>query len=257
MKVLFIGDAVGKPGRQAVRSFLERHRGKWDLVVLNGENLAGGRGISAETAGEMFSAGVHVISTGNHVWDRVEARALLEKERRIVRPGNYTEDLPGAGLAFVPDGKGRELAVINVSGRAFMDTALNCPFRTARELASRARSRTPFVLVDFHGEATSEKRAFFFHMDGRVSLVVGTHTHVQTNDDEISESGTGYLTDAGMTGVRDSVLGMKREPCLERFLLGVPARMEVAEGRTLLCGLQAELDPDGRCRKLVKIREEV
>ena len=254
MEVLFIGDIVGRPGRMAVRDYLARHKERYDIVIANGENAAGGRGITKETAAELFSAGIDVLTMGNHVWDKVEAKALLKVETRIVRPANYPEGLPGKGLAFFPTRAGQEIAVVNLSGRAFLDS-LEDPFRLGQQLLRKARNRTPFVFVDFHAEATSEKIAFRHYVDGMASVIAGTHTHVQTNDDEIGESGMGYITDAGMTGPIDSVIGMRKEECIERFLYGVPARLQMASGRVRLCGIRFTLDATGSCTKLEKVNE--
>ncbi len=257
MNVLFIGDVIGRPGRVGVRDYLQRHQNRWDLVIANGENAAGGRGLTEETARELLSAGVHGLTSGNHIWDRKEAFALLGRDRRIIRPANYAEELPGTGLMFLPSGDGRELAVINLSGRAFMGSYMDCPFQRGEALVKKASSRTPFILVDFHGEATSEKLAFLHYMDGKVSCIVGTHTHVQTADEQVTEKQTGYITDVGMTGPVDSVLGMKKDPCLERFLLSIPSRMETAEGRVRLCGISVSLDARGRTKRIERVSEMV
>lgn len=256
MDVLFVGDIVGSVGRHALRVYLERRAGDFDLVVANGENAAGGRGITRATAQEIFAAGVDVLTMGNHVWDKKDARTLLEEDRRILRPANYPEGVPGRGLEYFPSRGGTEVAVINLSGRAFLDR-IDCPFRTGAELARRARQRTPLVILDFHAETTSEKIALRYHLDGRVSLLVGTHTHVQTNDDTVSGAGTGYITDVGMCGPEESVIGMKKEPCIERFLTGIPVPLETAQGRGLLCAVAARIEADGRCSRLEKIREPI
>ena len=254
MEVLFIGDVVGRVGRQAVRDYLSKNRNRYDFIIANGENAAGGRGITRETAAELFYAGIDALTMGNHVWDKKDAHALLKVEGRIVRPANYPEGLPGKGLSYFPTRKGFEIAVINLSGRAFLDT-LDCPFRMGAQLLKKARERTPYVFVDFHAEATSEKIAFKYHVDGLASMIAGTHTHVQTNDDEIMDSGMGYISDVGMTGPVDSVIGMKKEGCIERFLYGIPVRLETASGRARLCGIRFTLDETGKCSSIEKISE--
>ncbi|QRN86558.1 TIGR00282 family metallophosphoesterase [Clostridia bacterium] len=254
MEVLFIGDIVGRVGRTAVRDYLARYKDKYDFIIANGENAAGGRGITKDTAAELFYSGIDAMTMGNHVWDKMEAKALIKVEGRIVRPANYPEGLPGKGLAFFPTRLGKEIAVVNLSGRAFLDS-LDDPFRIGKQLLKKAQERTPYVFVDFHAEATSEKLAFKFYVDGMASLIAGTHTHVQTNDDEITESGMGYISDVGMTGPVDSILGMRKEECIERFLYGIPVRLQTATGRAWISGIHFSLDSKGRCTKIEKIRE--
>ncbi len=254
MEVLFIGDIVGRVGRSAVKDYLARHKERYDIVIANGENAAGGRGITKDTAAELFYAGIDVLTMGNHVWDKMEAKALIKVESRIVRPANYPEGLPGKGLSFFPTKAGKEIAVVNLSGRAFLDN-LDCPFRMGKQLLKKAQDRTPFVFVDFHAEATSEKLAFRSYVDGMASVIAGTHTHVQTNDDEISESGMGYISDVGMSGPIDSIIGMKKEECIERFLYGIPVRLQTATGRARVCGIRFTLDNKGKCTNIEKIRE--
>lgn len=256
MRGLFLGDVVGKPGREAVSDYLAGKKDKYDIIIANGENAAGGRGITEKTASALFYAGVDILTMGNHVWDKQEAKSLLAKETRIVRPANYPQGLPGQGLRFFPSRTGKELAVINLSGRTFLNN-LDCPFLLAKELIKRALARTPYLIIDFHAEATSEKLAFRYYIQDQASLLVGTHTHVQTNDDVITDGQMGYITDLGMCGPLDSVLGTRKEQCIERFLTALPVRLQVAPGPKQISGVAFELDQKGRCIFLEKIREEI
>lgn len=243
MKTLFIGDIVGRPGRQAVRALLPKivERYKIDLVIANGENAAGGFGITEESAVELFSIGVHVITSGNHIWDKKEALSYIEREPRLLRPFNYPPGTPGAGSVIAPLPDGDSAAVLNLSGRVFMGL-MDCPFRAAeREIAS-LRKKTPVVIVDFHAEATSEKIAMGYFLDGRASALIGTHTHVQTADERILPGGTAYITDAGMTGPLDSVIGVRKEQIIDKFLTSMPKRFEIPGGPVLFSALVVETD---------------
>ncbi len=243
MKILFIGDIVGKTGRQAVSALLPNltSRYKIDVVIANGENAAAGFGITERTAADLFNSGVHIITTGNHVWDKKEAVPYLAKEHRILRPLNYPDGTPGIGsLIYTTPGK-EKIAVMNVSGRVFMNT-LNCPFRAGKDEAAKLRETTKIIFIDFHAEATSEKVAFGYYMDGSVSAVVGTHTHVQTADEKILPGGTAYITDAGMTGPQVSVIGIDKEEIIERFLSHMPRKYTVAGGTGLLSAVVIEVD---------------
>ena len=243
MNVLFIGDIVGKIGRLTVKALLPglTQKYKLDFIIANGENAAGGFGITEKTATELFDYGVHVITTGNHVWDKKEAVSYIAKEDRILRPLNYPSGVPGSGsIVFtLPDKK--KIAVLNVSGRVFMNV-LNCPFRTTLSELERISAETDIIFVDMHAEATSEKTAFAYYLDGKVSAVVGTHTHVQTADEKILPQGTAYITDAGMTGPQLSVIGIEKDQIIERFLYHMPRKYDVAGGVGLLCGVVIEID---------------
>ncbi|WP_343203331.1 TIGR00282 family metallophosphoesterase [Limisphaera ngatamarikiensis] len=257
MKLLFIGDVVGRPGRQAVQALVPRLRSELglDYVVANGENSAGGAGITSKTAAELFAAGVDVITTGDHVWDQKEAAQLLETEPRVLRPLNYPPGVPGRGSCLVRQEGKPPLAVINAQGRTFMP-ALENPFLLVPPEVERLRQETPIILVDFHAEATSEKIAFGRLLDGRVSAVIGTHTHVPTADEQIFPGGTAYLTDAGFTGPQESVLGREIAPVLRRFLTQCPQRFEVARNRVMLLGALIEVDPaTGRAVSIRRIAE--
>jgi metallophosphoesterase (TIGR00282 family) len=257
IKLLFIGDIVGEPGRKAVRDLVpglrERHR--LDFVVANGENSAGGNGITPKLAAEIFASGVDVITTGDHLWDQKEVMHLLDGEPRFVRPLNYPPGTPGQGsVVIAPPGR-PPIAVMNLQGRTFMPP-LDNPFAAAQAEIGRLRARTPIVFVDMHAEATSEKIALARMLDGLVSAVVGTHTHVQTADEQIFPGGTAYLTDAGFTGPHDSVLGREVGPVLRRFQTGIPQRFEVARGRVLLQGAVIEIEPEtGRAVGIQRVSE--
>jgi 2',3'-cyclic-nucleotide 2'-phosphodiesterase len=254
MNLLFIGDVVGRPGRRAIAQWLPALRRELDaaFVVANGENSAGGFGITPQTFNELTAAGVDVVTGGNHVWHSREAPALLDAEPRILRPANYPAGAPGRGAGVFSAGAVR-IGVLNLEGRVFMEP-LASPFDCAREEVERLRVETRVILVDMHAEATSEKSALAWHLDGRVSAVIGTHTHVQTADERVLPEGTAFITDAGMTGPRDSVIGMSRETVLQRFLTQLPVRFEVAAGPAQLNGVLVEVDPStGRARAIRRI----
>ncbi|MBE3587144.1 MAG: TIGR00282 family metallophosphoesterase [Thermoanaerobacteraceae bacterium] len=231
MRILMIGDVVGRPGRRAVKENMPGliRELAVDFVVANGENAAGGNGITREVARELWASGIDVLTMGNHVWDNKEIYTFIDQERRILRPANYPGGVPGRGMGVYESRNRLKVAVINLSGRVFL-SELDCPFRRADELLSELNGITPLILVDFHGEATSEKMAMGWYLDGRVSAVCGTHTHVQTADERILPGGTAYITDVGMTGPRDSVIGVKKEMVLDKFLTHLPRRFEVAPG---------------------------
>jgi metallophosphoesterase (TIGR00282 family) len=242
MKVLFIGDIVGKVGRTALKALLPVvvTRYKIDFVIANGENAAAGFGITETVAVDIFNSGVHVITSGNHIWDKKEAIQYLAKENRIIRPINYPPGVPGYGSVLYTL-NGTKVAVINISGRVFMSNS-DCPFRVGLAEIKRIRSETNCVIVDFHAEATSEKIAFGYFVDGKVSAVLGTHTHVQTADEKILPGGTAYITDVGMTGPAVSVIGIEKEQIIERFLLQMPSKFETANGAGIFSAVAIEVD---------------
>ncbi|THF78448.1 TIGR00282 family metallophosphoesterase [Cohnella fermenti] len=255
MKVVFIGDIVGNVGRDAVKRLLPWIKNKYQphIIIANGENAAAGRGINAAITRDLFDWGVHGITMGNHTWDNREIFEFIDDEKRMIRPANLPPGTPGRGYTVIKAGS-KELALVNLIGRTFLPPS-ECPFRAADDILEELRGRTKCILVDFHAEATSEKIAMGWHLDGRASLVVGTHTHVQTNDDRILPGGTAYLTDAGMTGPRDGVLGMDRDSVLHKFLTGLPTRFQVADTKWILSGLCVEIDDStGRATKIQKIR---
>lgn len=244
MKVLCIGDIMGEPGRRAVARMVPRltAQRQIDAVIANGENLAGGFGVTRELAEELFDTGVSVITTGNHAWDKKEAVDYFSREPRLLRPANYPAGAPGNGSVVIETAGGERLAVLQVMGRVYMPT-IDCPFQTAKREVSRLKRETSAIIVDMHAEATSEKMAMGHFLDGEVAAVVGTHTHVQTADDQILPKGTAYITDIGMTGPLHSVIGVKKELAIEKFLTGMPRRFEVASGPSVFCAVLLELDP--------------
>ncbi len=246
MRFLFLGDVVGRSGRRAVLAKLpelkERYRA--DFVVVNGENAAGGFGITEEIYVELRDAGADVITSGNHVWDQREALVFIERHDRFLRPLNYPEGTPGRGCGLFRAANGANVLIINAMGRVFMQD-LDCPFAAVdKEVAAcPLRQAVDVIMVDFHAEATSEKQAFAHHMDGRVSCVIGTHTHVQTADDIILPGGTGYISDSGMCGDYNSVLGMEKEEPINRFLTKISSgRFQPSHGEATICGVAVEID---------------
>lgn len=244
MKILFIGDVVGSPGRNMVKKYLPKLKQKYhpQLTVINGENAAGGKGITAEIAKTLFELGAQVITLGNHTWDQKGIGDYLAENSNIIRPANYPEGTPGYGYTIVNVNE-YHIGIINLQGRTYLP-ALDCPFRKADQIIEEIKKVTPIILVDFHAEATSEKQAMGWYLDGRVSAVVGTHTHVQTADERILPQKTAYISDVGMTGPRNGILGMNKESVLYRFLTAMPARFEVDKGgNDQLNGVFIEVDP--------------
>jgi metallophosphoesterase (TIGR00282 family) len=237
LNVLFIGDIVGKPGRNALHSLLGRLReeNSVDLCIGNAENAAGGFGLTPDVAEDLFSLGVDIITSGNHIFDKKEIIDKLATDKRILRPANFPAETPGKGSALIHTAKGDAIGVLNLMGRVFVDT-IDCPFKAADKEIEKLKASTNIVIVDMHAEVTSEKVAMGWYLDGRVSAVVGTHTHIQTADDRILPQGTAYLTDAGMTGPSNSVIGIKTELAISRFLTRLPKRLETASGPSQLNG---------------------
>ena len=259
MRILMLGDVVGKPGRKALKHALAgmREESRADAVIANAENAAGGVGLTPETMRELFSCGADVLTSGNHIWKHRSMCSELEREPRVLRPANYPEGAPGSGVCVhrLPDG--RAFAVLNLIGRTFME-GLDCPFMAAERLLSGLPEDVRVRCVDFHAEATSEKKALGWFLDGRVSVVAGTHTHVQTNDPQILPGGTGYLTDLGMCGVEASVLGMDPEVIVRRFMTRLPASFRLASGTPLISGALFEIDErSGRCLGAELVRREI
>lgn len=252
--MFFIGDVTGKPGRRLLVDQLRglRRAHGADVVIANGENAAGGVGLTPGVAKELFAAGVDAITGGNHIWNNREAYELLDNDPRVLRPANYPPGVPGRGAAVVTTASGTRVGVLNLQGRIFMHD-LDDPFRVGREQAAALRAQTPAVVVDFHAEATSEKVAMGWYLDGQVSAVVGTHTHVQTADERVLPGGTAYITDVGMTGPRDGVIGMARGPIMERFLTQLPVRFEVAPGPVQLNAVLITIGEDGRAVAIERI----
>ena len=252
MWILFLGDIVGRPGRKAASEFLCRIRSyrDVDLAVANGENIAAGMGLTESTVRELFDAGIDVITGGNHMWDKKEGAHLVRTDERILRPANYPPGVEGKGWGIFHGRSGTPYAVVSLIGRVFL-APVDCPFRWADEHLPSIRGKTPCILVDFHAEATSEKRALGLYLDGRVSAVAGTHTHVQTADAQLLPKGTGYITDVGMCGPAGSIIGMDPQGVLNKFLLQVPVRFDVGTGEPEVCGVFLDIDPsDGVCRRI-------
>ncbi|MDX2268109.1 MAG: TIGR00282 family metallophosphoesterase [Bryobacter sp.] len=243
MNLLFIGDIYASPGRNAVANHLAELQATYgvQLTIANAENAAGGHGVTPAIADDLFGMGVDAITTGNHVWDKRELYEYLDRSHRIVRPGNYPEGLPGKGLTIVEARHGVPCAVLNLQGRAHM-TPIDCPFRKADELLAQVPPEVKVRFVDFHAELTSEKVAMGWYLDGRVSGVVGTHTHVPTADTRILPGGTAYQTDCGMTGPYDSVIGVEKDPIIQKFLTSMPVRMETARGKVEMHCVIVECD---------------
>jgi 2',3'-cyclic-nucleotide 2'-phosphodiesterase len=243
MKVIVIGDIVGKPGRKVLLASLKRLKERYEaeFVVANAENAAEGAGIVPRVGDEILGAGVDVMTSGNHIYDKKDVIKYIENEPRLLRPANYASDTPGRGVWLGSTQSGTPVAVINVQGRVFMPPT-DCPFRTADRLIAEIGNRASVIIVDHHAEATSEKQAMGRYLDGRVSVVVGTHTHVQTADEQILPNGTAYLTDLGMTGPYDSIIGVESHLVINRFLRGMPTRFETATGDARLCGVVVDID---------------
>jgi metallophosphoesterase (TIGR00282 family) len=247
-RFLFIGDVVGRPGRRVLRQRLPELRQAYrpDLVIVNGENAAGGFGLTRDTYDELREIGADVVTLGNHTWDKKEILTFIDAEPALIRPANYPPGVPGRGFGLFTARRGQRVLVIQVMGRVFAPTHLDCPFRTVDAiLEGREAAAADFVVVDVHAEATSEKIALAHYLDGRVAVVVGTHTHVQTNDARVLPRGTVAVTDLGMTGPHDSVLGVEKSIVIERFLTQMPARFETATGDARLNGLFVAFGADG------------
>jgi 2',3'-cyclic-nucleotide 2'-phosphodiesterase len=258
VKILFLADAVGVPGRRAIEERLPslREELQADLCILNGENLADGVGITPKLADKMLSAGVDAITLGNHTWRRGEIIPYLKESKRVIRPANMSKRAPGRGLAFVTARDGTEVAVINLLGLLFLGPVLS-PFEVIDELVDEAQRRTPVIVVDIHAEATSEKVALAKWLDGKVTAVLGTHTHIQTNDARVQPGGTAAITDAGMTGPHDSVIGVQAELAIKAMRAGMPVRFETADGDVRIEGVLVGCDEDGRATSCEAVRVSV
>ncbi|WP_265456368.1 TIGR00282 family metallophosphoesterase [Enterococcus sp. HY326] len=256
MRILFIGDVVGALGRQTLTTYLPKLKQKYhpQVTIANGENAASGRGITEKIYKKFLQDGVDVVTLGNHTWDNKNIFEFIDSAKKMVRPANFPEAVPGMGMVFV-NVNGVELAVMNLQARSFM-VDLDDPFKKAQELVAEARKRTSLIFLDFHGETTSEKQAMGWFLDGKISALVGTHTHVQTNDARILPQGTAFLSDVGMTGPYDAILGMKKEPIIEKFLTALPQRFEVVEeGRSIMGCCVIDLDDNtGKAKKITPIQ---
>ena len=259
MRILFIGDIVGSPGREAIHTLLPKLKKKYniDLSIANGENAAGGSGITPRITEELFSFGLNMLTSGDHIWKRKEILETIDSETRVLRPLNYPPGAPGRGYGIIKTRKGEKVGVINLEGRVFM-SSLECPFKCAKEAVQEIKQETKVILVDMHAEATSEKIAMGWFLDGMVSAVLGTHTHVQTADERILPAGTAYITDLGMSGPCDSVIGRKVEQILARFLTQMPVRFEMASENVQLQGVVLDIDEKtGQARSIERIQEKV
>lgn len=253
MRILLLGDIVGRPGREAVLSYLSGASRSYDVIVVNGENAAGGFGITPEIAEDLFSAGVDVITSGNHIWKRTSIVPLLDlPDSRILRPANYPPGNPGRGNVTF-EKNGIKVQVINLQGRVFTDFTGECPFRISERIIDSTKAQ--IRIVDIHGEASSEKMALARYLDGRVTIVAGTHTHVQTADEQIMPGGTAYLTDLGMCGSMEGVIGMETDSSIARFTSGRYSRLRVAEGKAMVNGLDLTVDPGGGIKELRRVYE--
>lgn len=244
MNILFIGDVVGRPGRRVLAQTLTKIQREYaiDFTIVNVENAAGGFGITAEILDEFNAMDIDVMTTGNHVWDKREALDFIDQEPRLLRPANYPDGTPGEGVVCRSAHNGTRVAVINVMGIVFMHPTLACPFACVNDILKTLEDDVRVVFVDFHAEATSEKVAMGWHLNGRVSAVLGTHTHVPTADERVLPKGTAYISDVGMTGCYDSVIGMETGKVLKRFVQKLPERFETAQGKASLCGAIVEID---------------
>lgn len=252
MRILMVGDVVGRPGRYF---FMEKtpelkQRLKLNMVVVNGENAAHGKGLTPTIFSELIRGGADVVTTGNHIWDNSSVLQIIDTEPFLLRPANYPEETPGRGFCIYPVGR-KKVGVINMAGRVFMQPPMDDPFRLGDKILNLIKKSCDVILIDFHAEATSEKLAFAHYFDGQVTAVVGTHTHVQTSDEKLLPKGTAYISDLGMVGAENSILGMAIEPVMKRFLTGRPSKFEVAEGAAIYCALLIETND--KTNKPIKI----
>ncbi|MGE5364627.1 MAG: TIGR00282 family metallophosphoesterase [Bacteroidota bacterium] len=254
VNILFIGDIIGKPGMDMVRTWLPGIEKKYkaDIIIANGENAADGKGCTEKEGKQLFDQGISVLTGGNHTWDKHQSQDYLKTEERYIRPLNYPKGTFGRGY-YIADTKKGKIGVLNLQGRAFM-APIDCPFRAADWAVDKMRNETKVILVDFHAEATAEKLALASYLDGKISAFVGTHTHIQTSDERIMPKGTGYITDSGMTGPYDSVIGMKTDAAINRFLYQTPQKYQTAENDLHLCGVFFKVDIEtGRCISIERI----
>ena len=252
MRILFVGDIVGKGGRRVLREQLSRLQSlhRVDFTIANVENAAGGFGLTPKLARQMFELGVDVMTSGNHIWDQRDIYPFLDHEPRLLRPANYPHELPGRGVVTTDSSIGVPVGVISLQGRVFMPS-IDCPFQTVKQILARLSGEVSVVVVDFHAEATSEKMAMGWFLNGQVSALIGTHTHVPTADARVLSGGTAYMTDVGMSGSYESVIGMSRERAIERFLTGLPGRLQPETSQPRLSSVVVEVDPtDGKARSI-------
>ncbi|MCX5776565.1 MAG: TIGR00282 family metallophosphoesterase [Candidatus Firestonebacteria bacterium] len=258
MKVLFFGDIIGEPGREALKVLLPelRREFKPDFVIANGENSAHGFGITPKILEDLFSFEIDVITSGNHIWDKKEVMQIIDTEPRLLRPANYPPGVAGIGFKVYTALTGIKIGVLNLEGRVFLSN-IDCPFRAAKEAIKTLKEETKIIIVDFHAEITSEKNALAYYLDGEASAIFGTHTHVQTADERILPGGTAFITDAGMCGSANSVIGMKKELALQRFLYDIPVRFEVATDKIKINGVFVEIeDSTGKALSITRISRD-
>lgn len=259
MNILCIGDVVGKPGRHAVEGLLDdlKKQYKVDFTIVNVENSAGGSGVTSKIAKQFLEMGCDVLTSGDHIWDQKELEEYLDQEERLLRPANFPRGAPGRGWCIRRTASGIKVGVVNILGRVFMRYNVDCPFRTLEQIVEEIKEETPVIIVDIHAETTSEKVALGHYMDGRVSAVFGTHTHIQTADEKILTKNTAYITDVGMTGPYDSVIGQKKENIIHRFLTSLPLKFHVAEGNTKLHGIVIDVDEKtGAARDIIRVQKD-
>lgn len=255
IKILFIGDIFGEPGRRAVKDFLPRLRKKYsfDLVIANCENAAHGKGVTSKLADEIFGYSVDFLTSGNHIWQCQDILEYLNKpDCRLIRPANFYPETPGKGWGVIETKGGVKVAIINIVGNLYMDRPADSPFRAVNSLIEMIRGKSDLIIVDMHAETTSEKKAMGWHVDGRVQACLGTHTHVQTADEEVLPGGCAYITDLGMTGPHDSVIGMNKEIVIKRFLTGMPVKFDIGKSDVRFCGAIIEIDE--KKKRAVSIR---
>jgi metallophosphoesterase (TIGR00282 family) len=257
MKILCLGDIVGKAGRQAFCELVPDLKKEFaiDLTIVNAENVAGGSGITPRIANQLFREGADVLTLGDHAWDRREIEEYLQKRENIVRPANFPEGAPGKGWCIATTASGIKVGVINLLGRVFMRYNVDCPFRSLSRIVDIIKAETSVIIVDMHAETTSEKVALGFYIDGQVSAVVGTHTHIQTADEKVLPRGTAYITDLGMSGPYNSVIGQNKEKIISRFVTSLPQRFEVAKEDPWLCGVVIDVDEQtGSARDITRLQ---
>lgn len=259
MNIMMIGDICGRPGRQTAAHFIPilKQEYQLDLIIANGENSAGGVGITGKVLEELSNMGIDMITTGNHVWDKKEIFTFIDNENSLIRPANYPPQTPGKGY-YIKSINHRNIAVINLLGRVFMPP-VDCPFRAITEILAEIKDVCEIIIVDFHAEATSEKSALGWYLDGKVSCVAGTHTHIQTADERILPQGTAYISDLGMVGPLDSILGVDKEPVIQKFLTGLPSKFTVAtDPHALFCGIILKIDDhSNQVNEIIRIQRQV
>ena len=259
MKILFIGDIVGKPGRRAVLRLLNNIKDLYqiDFVIANAENASGGFGVTPDVLRELFDYGIDLLTSGNHIWDKSEIIPKFDTEKYLLRPANYPKENPGTGSAIFQTTAGENIGVLNLMGRVFMNS-IDCPFKTALKEVKKIKAKTDIIVIDIHAEATSEKMAMGWFFDGKVSAVIGTHTHIQTADERVLPEGTAYITDVGMTGAMDSIIGMNKDIIIERFLTQRPQRFKVAKRDIQLNAVIIDINPKtGKSNGIQRLKMDI